>query len=213
MENGWKRRSVPVGLLLLTLATNTWAQLIPPEKKERASVGPPQVGEKAPEFTLPDRYGTPVSLVELISPTTGKEAGDSEGQWVLLVFYRGYWCPICNSDLRNLQRNLGQFTDRGVQIVAISSDPPKTTRRYVDKQGYTLTFLSDTRADVIRRYDLLREGEGLRPDQVARPAQFLIDPEGIVRWSNLPDGHVPMAAEKILEVLDSLGRTTTRTTP
>jgi peroxiredoxin len=201
------------GLLLLTLAAITQAQLIPPEKKERASVGPPQVGEKAPEFTLPDRYGAPVSLIELISPTIRKQAGDPEGQWVLLVFYRGYWCPICNADLRNFQQNLAEFTDRGVQIVAISSDQAATTRRHADKQGYTLTFLSDTRADVIRRYNLLREGEGLRPDQVARPAQFLIDPERIVRWSNLPDEHAPLASERILEVLDSLGRTTTGTNP
>lgn len=51
-----------------------------------ASEGAPRVGEKAPDFRLPDANGSPVSLHDLL---TGQEG--AEANWVLLVFYRGYW--------------------------------------------------------------------------------------------------------------------------
>jgi len=52
-----------------------------------ASAGAPQVGEKAPDFTLPDTQGRPVRLSDLL----GAESGGAPGHWVLLIFYRGYW--------------------------------------------------------------------------------------------------------------------------
>ncbi len=51
-----------------------------------ASKGAPAVGTKAPDFTLPDANGSPVTLSHLYGP-----AGSAKGSWVLLVFYRGYW--------------------------------------------------------------------------------------------------------------------------
>lgn len=52
-----------------------------------ASTGAPQIGEKAPDFTLPDTQNRPVQLANLLAP----QAGGSPGSWVLLIFYRGYW--------------------------------------------------------------------------------------------------------------------------
>jgi hypothetical protein len=52
-----------------------------------ASTGAPQIGEKAPDFTLPDTQNRPVQLANLLEP----QAGGSPGGWVLLIFYRGYW--------------------------------------------------------------------------------------------------------------------------
>ena len=53
-----------------------------------ASKGAPKMGEKAPEFTLPDSNGKPVKLSELLA---SGEAAQKKGNWLLLVFYRGYW--------------------------------------------------------------------------------------------------------------------------
>ena len=52
-----------------------------------ASAGAPKVGEKAPDFTLPDSQGRPVRLYSLL----GSPEGGAPGSWVILIFYRGYW--------------------------------------------------------------------------------------------------------------------------
>jgi hypothetical protein len=56
-----------------------------------ASSGHPQVGQKAPDFTLSDTSGKPVSLSELLSSTSGGNAAATRPKGVLLIFYRGYW--------------------------------------------------------------------------------------------------------------------------
>lgn len=63
-------------------------------KQLPASKGAPQVGQKAPDFTLPDQNGAPVTLSSFqVPPPAGQPdpAAGRAGQWVLLVFYRGYW--------------------------------------------------------------------------------------------------------------------------
>jgi peroxiredoxin len=72
-----------------------------------------------------------------------------------------------------------------VRPVAISVDEPAVSRNLCSKAGYTFTFLSDPNTDAIRRYDLLHRGEGQGGHDIARPAEFLVDHSGIVRWVNL----------------------------
>jgi peroxiredoxin len=55
------------------------------------------------------------------------------------------------------------------------------------KAGYTFTFLSDPNAEVIRHYDLLHHGAGVNNHDIARPAEFLVDASGVVRWVNLTE--------------------------
>ena len=69
--------------------------------------------------------------------------------------------------------------------VAISVDSPEASRDLCKKAGYTFTFLSDPSAEVIRRYDLLHVGGGENGQDIARPAEFLLDSSGVVRWVNL----------------------------
>ena len=72
-------------------------------------------------------------------------------------------------------------------MVAISVDAPEVTRQHCQKLGFTYTFLSDQNAEVIRRYDLLHQGGGPKGADIARPAEFLIDSTGTIRWINLTD--------------------------
>jgi peroxiredoxin len=126
---------------------------------------------------------------------------------------------------------LRQFEARGVQIVAVSVDPPEITRQHALKQGYTYTFLSDEKREVIRLYDLvhrdlsrekrihreMRDAPDRRRDDnpkggpeeggIARPAEFLIDSTGTVRWVNLTDDfRVRARPEDVLQVFDGLQR-------
>ena len=71
--------------------------------------------------------------------------------------------------------------------VAISVDKPEESRDLMRKAGYSFTFLSDPNAEVIRRYDILHKGAGEHGRDIARPAEFLVDRGGVVRWRNLTE--------------------------
>ena len=84
--------------------------------------------------------------------------------------------------------------------MAISVDPPDVTRNMLSQAGYTFHFLSDPNVDAIRKYDLVHEGQGENGHDVARPAEFLIDSSGTVRWVNLTENYwVRARPEQILE--------------
>jgi len=74
------------------------------------------------------------------------------------------------------------------------------SRDLCKKAGYTYTFLSDPKAEVIRHYDLLHPGAGVNGQNIARPAEFLLDSSGIIRWVNLTeDLRVRARPEQIIE--------------
>jgi peroxiredoxin len=66
--------------------------------------------------------------------------------------------------------------------------------------GYTFPFLSDPMAEAIQRYDLVHAGQGVNGHDIARPAEFLLDSSGTVRWVNLTENYwVRARPEQILE--------------
>lgn len=102
--------------------------------------------------------------------------------------------------MRSIQQSLGKFYEAGIRPVAISVDTPEESRDLSTAAGYTFTILSDENADVIRRYDLLHTGAGINGHDVARPAEFLLDAKGTVRWINLTENYwVRARPEQILE--------------
>jgi peroxiredoxin len=102
--------------------------------------------------------------------------------------------------LRGIQKNLDTFQSLGVRPVAISVDTPELSRDLCARRGFTFTFLSDSKAEVIRRYDLLHAGAGKDGQDIARPAEFLLDSSGTVRWVNLTnDFRVRARPEQMIE--------------
>jgi peroxiredoxin len=107
--------------------------------------------------------------------------------------------------LRSFQRRLGEFEKRGIRVVGISVDPSEVTHRQSQKLGYTFPLLSDPKAKVIRRYDVLHPGAGPKGADVARPAEFLLDSDGIVRWVNLTENIAVRARpEQVLAAFDKM---------
>ncbi len=102
-----------------------------------------RVGERAPNFRLPDASG---QLVEL-------DALRALGP-VVLVFYRGQWCPYCNLELRAYQQLLPQFRALGATLVAISPQTPDNTLSTVEKNELAFPVLSDVGSAVARAYGL-----------------------------------------------------------
>jgi len=93
----------------------------------------------------------------------------------------------------------------GIRPVPISVDAPEVTRKLCNSAGYTYTFLSDPKAQVIRRYDLLHAGAGEGGQDISRPAEFLLDSSGTVRWVNLTeDLRVRARPEQMIEAAKSL---------
>jgi peroxiredoxin len=107
--------------------------------------------------------------------------------------------------LRSIQKNLDQFNAVGIRPVAISVDSPEESRELCQKAGYTFTFLSDPDLEAIGRYDLVHKGQGVKGHDISRPAEFLIDSTGTVRWRMLTENiWVRARPEQILEVAKAL---------
>lgn len=96
------------------------------------------VGEQAPPFTLPDALGRPVALADRLA------AGP-----VVVVFYRGDWCPYCNLHLRALQAILPDLRARGASLVAIGPQAPDRALSLTEKAGLEFDVLSDVTQQVI----------------------------------------------------------------
>jgi peroxiredoxin len=91
-------------------------------------------------------------------------------------------------------------------LLAISVDPPETSKKLRQDRGYSFTFLSDPKAEVIRRYDVLHPGGGPGEAEIARPAEFVIDPAGVVRWVNLTESILVRARpEQVLAAVSAMG--------
>ena len=105
-----------------------------------------KVGERAPDFSLPNAFGKTVRLYDLL-----------ENGPVVVTFYRGAWCPYCNLQLRGLHGALPQFERYGAQLVAITPQVPDKSREQVEKDGYPFEVLSDLDNRVMQAYRLLYE--------------------------------------------------------
>ena len=111
---------------------------------------------------------------------------------------------MCNSELRSIEKSQA-LKESGIRPIAISIDSPDESRKLSQEQGYTFTILSDPNAEVIKRYDLVHAGAGENGKDIARPAEFLVDSSGTVRWVNLTENYMVRARpEQILEAAKSI---------
>ena len=147
------------------------------------------VGDRAPDFTLSDQLGRLVRLAEILA----------QGP-VILVFYRGDWCPYCNLTLRSLQQHLDEIKAAGASVVAVSPQSPDHSLGLAERHELGFSVLSDPDQSTIRAYRLQftlppvnRElfltafGNDLRQQNadgtwnLPVPGTFIIDRAGIIR--------------------------------
>ncbi len=115
------------------------AELIASGAAERAL----KVGDKAPDFTLSDPNGVPVSSADLLARGP-----------LVVSFYRGVWCPYCNMELQALEDAVTAFDQRGARLVAISPQSPVNSRKSVRQNALSFPILSDTQNDVAAAFGL-----------------------------------------------------------
>lgn len=147
------------------------------------------INSKAPEFKLKDQSGIEVSLKEL------RKRGP-----VVLLFYRGNWCPFCNRELRAFQDSLSMITAKGAQVVAITPEKSEGIDSTIKKTGaafpilhdedlktassYQVAFTVDEKT--VNRYkmagiDLLKTN-GQKVATLPVPAVYIINKEGSVTY-------------------------------
>ncbi|MAE84147.1 MAG: redoxin [Flammeovirgaceae bacterium] len=100
-----------------------------------------KVGDTATDFTLSDQNGDPVSLSKLL-----------QNQQIVLVFYRGAWCPYCNLQLAQLQSVLNLIEEVNGTLLAISPQTPDTSISMVEKNNLKFQVLSDVGNSVANKY-------------------------------------------------------------
>jgi len=107
--------------------------------------------------------------------------------------------------LRGIERSLDKFNEAGIRPVGISIDTPEESRKLAQSQGYTFPILSDRNTEAIRGYDLVHAKAGINGEDIARPAEFLVDSTGTVRWINLTENYwIRARPEQVLEVASLL---------
>jgi len=150
-------------------------------------------GAPAPRFTLRDQHGAEVAV--------GGEAED--GRATLLVFYPFAFSSVCGSELAALRDAGEEFGGEQVRLVAVSCDPMHSLRRYADEEGFGFALLSDfwPHGAAARTYGVFDEARGC-----AGRGSFLIDADGVLRWSlvNPISEARPLAAYR--EALANAGR-------
>lgn len=169
----------------------------------------PAVGDQAPNFRLPDARGGEVELAEL------RVSGP-----VVVVFYRGQWCPYCNLQLAAFQGALDDITAAGARLVAISPQIPDASLTHAEKAGLAFPVLSDVGNRVARDYGLvftqaetstevsrevgldLADFNGDNSHELPAASTFVISPDGTVRFVSISgDYRWRIGPEEVLTVL------------
>lgn len=171
-----------------------------------------RTGDKAPDFSLPDVGGNPVSLSDLLLRGS-----------VVVTFYRGGWCPYCNIQLRAYQTILPEMGALGARLVAISPQLPDGSLSTAQTNALTFDVLSDVGDAVARRYglvyalpedlrDALRSNNKALPVingdgswELPLPATYVIGPDGHIALASIEvDYRKRLEPDAILAAMKSL---------
>jgi thioredoxin-dependent peroxiredoxin len=146
----------------------------------------PQVGQMAPDFTLPSQDGSKISL------------HDFHGKWVVLYFYPKDGTSGCTLEAHNFQRDIAKYQQLNAEIVGVSVDSADSHKDFCAKQGLHFKVLADTEKKVSQDYDsfhtILR---------FSARNTFLIAPDGKIAkiWLGVsPSSH----SEEVLAALSNL---------
>ena len=170
-----------------------------------------KVGSIAPVFKAVDAYNNTFKLKEALK----------EGP-VVMIFYRGYWCPVCNKHLGSLQDSLKLIEDRGAKVIAVSPEKPEYLNVMADKTGAEFTLLYDEGYKIANAYDVnfmpammnrltynvflgakLKETHSDESQRLPIPATYIISSEGIIIWRQFdPDYHKRSSVKDILKALN-----------
>lgn len=149
-----------------------------------------QVNQAAPDFTAKNQDGRTINLKSLLKNGS-----------VVLVFYRGEWCPYCNKYLMELEQSLSNIASKGATVVAVTPEQPEFIDKSVEKTKASFPILHDEGLKIMRAYDVaykldekaIKKYQRIRVDlnvingEVNRenlpvPAVYVINKKGIITY-------------------------------
>ncbi len=148
---------------------------------ESAAQNALKVGALAPSFSLADANSKTVASSDLFA----------QGN-VVLVFYRGAWCPFCNTYLRKLQQNLGAIMENGGALVAVSAENPDNSLDVATKNKLDYTVLSDPNLDLARKFGLVYQ---LPDDTNKKYIEYGID---LAKRNSMEKAELPISATYVI---------------
>jgi peroxiredoxin len=147
------------------------------------------VNTKAPDFTATNQNGQSVKLSDQLKNGP-----------VVLMFYRGYWCPFCNKQLMALQDSLAQITGKGATLLAVTPEKPENIAKTTMKTKASFSVLHDAGLNIMKNYDVsftldsatqkkyrgygidLDANNGANGQNLPVPAVYIISKEGVITW-------------------------------
>jgi len=150
----------------------------------------PRLGELAPDFTLTSTTGGQVTL----SSWRGKNN-------VLLAFFPLAFTSVCSKEMCEIYENIDRFRSASTQVFGISVDSIPTLKEWQYKNGMQTELLSDFKREVSRRYGVLDEDK-----YYSTRSYFLIDMQGILRWSHIESDNANK--RDLSELLDPISKLT-----
>lgn len=168
------------------------------------------VNSKAPDFKAMDKEEKVFHLGSVL------EKGP-----VVMIFYRGHWCPVCNKHLSSIQDSIRLITDRGVTVVAISPQNPEYLQKMSDKTGAEFRLLYDEDYKIAQAYDVsftpekkeliiyntmlnaqLKKSQSDDSQRLPIPATYIINEQGKIVWRQFdPDYKNRSSVQGILQNL------------
>lgn len=139
---------------------------------------------------------------------------------LVVVFYRGQWCPYCNKHLSRIQDSLDYFNDKGATVIAVSPEKPEYMERAKNKSGAEFTLIFDYDYSISKAFDVLfkpnqktldkyrRYGINLKKahsddsERLPVPATFVVGQDGIVKWRHFE--HEYSKRSSVKEILKNL---------
>lgn len=189
-------------ILFLTLYSSS-AQEIP---NKATDISPLLIGEKIPDIELSDINGTRVWLRKLAAE-----------KQMILIFYRGGWCPYCNLHLQDLQSVEADILNAGYQIIAISADSPEKLKVSIDENKLNYTLLSDADTRGAQRFGLAYQApdkyrnmldqysDKMNKGILPVPAVFVLDKKGVILFEYIsPDYTKRIKGSLLLAVIKEL---------
>lgn len=104
------------------------------------------INSKAPDFKATDQYGKEIRLKEVVKDSV-----------VVLIFYRGQWCPYCNRQLKRLEDSLQLIKDKGARLIAITPEKPEFISKTIEKTKASYPLIYDKEMKIMKAYGVAFE--------------------------------------------------------